>query len=51
MIQERKTVKGKLNGCQEKDRDRLVKEYYEKVHEVKKMTQQDKRQWVNALAG
>jgi hypothetical protein len=26
MIQERQKAKGKLNGCQENDRDRLVKE-------------------------
>jgi F0F1-type ATP synthase beta subunit len=32
MIQERKKAKGKLNGYQENDRDRLVKEYYVKVH-------------------
>jgi hypothetical protein len=41
----------KLNGCRENDRERLLREYYEKVHEVKKMTRQDKRKWVNALEG
>jgi hypothetical protein len=39
IIQQRKKAKGKLNGCQENDRDSLVKEYCEEVHEVKEMTQ------------
>jgi hypothetical protein len=38
MIQERKEAEEKLNGCQENDRDRLTKEYYEKIHEVMKIT-------------
>jgi hypothetical protein len=45
----RRKAKGKLNRCHENDRDRPVKEYYEKVYEVKKMTWQDKRKWVNTL--